>query len=238
LSGSTTTQPLVADLAYFYRRETRSAPRVQIVGGGTESGIADTARGIVTAGMMSRALAPGDPPGLVFTPIAYSAICLVTNAANPVPNLTRAQIQDLVAGRISTWAQIAGSPLNVPLVPAAQSLGTSARTLFRTVFVDLETEVAYQPRTFATAAQMRSFVMSTPAAWGYVDLAFARGLHAVLYEGVACAHDSVRSGAYAARRPLGLVTRGRPRGALGRFLRWIARDATAKRVIASRYVVP
>ena len=37
---------------------------------------------------------------------------------------------------------------------------------------------------------------------------------------------------------LGFVTRGRPRGALARFLRWTRTDATARRVIATRYVLP
>lgn len=37
---------------------------------------------------------------------------------------------------------------------------------------------------------------------------------------------------------LGLLTRGRPTGALQRFLRWTRTDATAKRLIAARYVLP
>ena len=53
-----------------------------------------------------------------------------------------------------------------------------------------------------------------------------------------CTRATVSSGAYPARRTLGFVTRGRPRGELARFLRWVARDATAKRVIATRYIVP
>ena len=83
---------------------------------------------------------------------------------------------------------------------------------------------------------MRDFVRATPAALGYVDLAYARELHSAPYEGIACTQATIRSGAYPARRPLGFVTRGRPRGETARFLRWIARSRTARRVIATRYV--
>ena len=234
LSGASPVQALVADLAFFYRRETPRAPRFAIVGGGTGTGIADAARGIVDAGMSGRALAADDPPGLVFTPLALSAVCLVTNVANPVANLSRAQIQDLVAGRLAAWPQVGGSRLLDPIVPVSFDLTSGARAVFLSAFVDLETPLAFAPHTFSATARVRAFLLVTPAAWGYLDLAFTRGLHAVAYEGVPCS----ASGAYPARRELGLVTRGKPRGALARFLRWIARDPTAKRVIRTRYVVP
>jgi phosphate transport system substrate-binding protein len=238
LSGSTSAGVVAADLAYFYRREARNPPRFSLVGGGTDTGAADAARGIVDAGLMSRDLDADDPAGLVFTPFALSGVCLVTNVANPLPNLTRAQIQELVAGRLTAWPQLPGSPRTDALAAAALDVTTGARSVFLSVFVDVATQLAYRPRTFNTAAQVRDYVSATPAAWGYVDLAYARGLHAVPFEGVPCTRATVVSGAYPARRPLGFVTRGRPRGALARFLRWIASDATARRVIATRYVVP
>jgi len=236
MSGSTPTAAVTADLAYFYRRQLRHPPRFSIVGGGTGTGITDAARGIVDVGLASRALAADDPPGLVFSPIALSGVCLVTNRANPVPGLGRPQIQDLVAGRLTSWTQVPGSARTDPIAPVALDERAGARSVFLSVFVDLETPLAYAPRTLATAAQMRDFVRATPAALGYVDLAFAGELHAVRYEGIACTRTTIRSGAYPARRPLGFVTRGRPRGATARFLRWIGRSRTARRVIATRYV--
>ena len=234
MSGASPARALVADLAVFYRRETRNAPRFSIVGGGTGIGIADAARGIVDAGLSGRALTDADPPGLVFTPLAASAICLVTNAANPLPSLTRAQIQDLVAGRLTSWSQVPGSPRSDPIVHVGFDLTSAARATFLSAFVDLETPLAYQPRTFTATAQVRNFIQVTPGAWGYLDLAFTPGLHTVDYEGTRCS----ATGSYPAQRQMGFVTRGRPRGALARFLRWIKRDATAKRVIRTRYVVP
>jgi phosphate transport system substrate-binding protein len=237
-SGSTSTLPIVADLAYFYGRAVRSAPRFTIVGGGTATGIADAARGIVDAGMVSRALDATDPPGLVVTPIALSGVCLVTNRANPVPGVTRALVQDLVAGRIETWAQVPGSPRTDAVVGVALDRVTGARTVFESAFVDGDTPLANTPRTFLTAAQVRAYVEATPGAWGYVDVAYTAGLHVMRYDGVACGRATIRSGAYPGRRPLGLVTRGRPHGPVARFLRWIATSRKARQVIATRYLNP
>jgi phosphate transport system substrate-binding protein len=236
MSGSTSALPLLADLAYFYGRATREAPRFELVGGGTATGISDAARGIVDAGLVSRNLGPIDPPGLVLTPFALSGVCLVSNRANPVPGLTRAQVQDILAGRVTIWSQVPGSSRTDAIVPVGLDVTTGARLVFEAVFVDTATRIAYAPRTFVTAAQVRDVVEATPAAWGYVDVAFTKSLHAISYEGVACDRATIRSGTYPAQRPLGVVTRGRPRGALARFLRWVATSRKAHQVIATRYI--
>jgi phosphate transport system substrate-binding protein len=172
----------------------------------------------------------------VFTPFAASGVCLVTNRANPVSGVTRAQVQDLVAARTTNWSQVPGSPRGDALVPVALDRTTGARSVFENVFVDVGTQMAYAPRTFLTAAQVRTFVEATPAAWGYVDLAFTRGLHTVPFEGVPCTRATVADGSYPARRELAFATRGAPRGASARFIRWVRADRTARRVIATRYV--
>jgi phosphate transport system substrate-binding protein len=237
-SGAPAAGAVVADLAYFYRHEVRRPPPFSIVGGSAGSGIADVARGIVDAGLSSRPLGAGDPPGLVVTPFALSGICLVTNVANPVPNLTRAELQDLVSGRLTSWSQVPGSPRSDAIAPVAFDPSAGAAVVFLSTFVDLTTTVGYVPRTFFAPADVRDFIEATPSAWGYVDLVFARGLHAVPYEGVPCTKRAILSGAYPARSPLGFVTQGQPRGALARFVRWVTHSATARRVIATRYVLP
>lgn len=236
ISGAFTATALTADLAFFYRRAVRSPPRFNLVGGRTVTGISDVARGISDIGLATRPLGPDDPAGLVFTPFARTGICLVTNRVNPVPGLTRAQVQDLVAARITAWGQVPGSPLADPIVAAALTVGGGARTAFESTFLDAETPQLHVPRTLVTAAQVRDFIKVSPAAWGYVDLAFTEDLHLVPYEGIPCTRETVASGAYPARTELGFVTRGGPKGRVARFIRWVRRSAKARRVIATRYV--
>jgi phosphate transport system substrate-binding protein len=150
---------------------------------------------------------------LVFRPFAASAICLVTHRSNPVPGFDRPQLQGLVGGSLTSWDQFAGAPRAGPTGHAA-----------------------FAPRSFSTAAQMRAFVRATPAAWGYVDLAFTGGLHVVPFEGVPCTRATVADSSYPGRRELSLVTRGAPSRPVARFLRWMRTSRTARRVIATRYV--
>jgi phosphate transport system substrate-binding protein len=236
MSGATPTGNLTADLAYFYRHSVRRPPRFSIVGGGTGTGVADVARGIVDIGLASRPLEPTDPPGLRLSPIAVSGICLATNRANPIPGLNRAQVNDQVAGVLTNWTQVPGSTRTDAIASVGLDERAGGRSVFLSVFIDLTTPIAYQPRTLATAAQVRDYIRETPAALGYIDLAYTGDLHAVPYEGVPCTRATIRSGTYPARRPLSFVTRGRPRGEVRRFLRWIRRAKTARRVVATRYV--
>jgi phosphate transport system substrate-binding protein len=237
MSGASPAQAVVADLAFFYRREHPRAPRFSIVGGGTGVGIADAARGIVDAGLSGRELTPADPRGLRFTPLARSGICMVTHPSNRVPNLTRAQIQALVSGATASWAEVPGAQRDDAITRVAFDPTSAARSVFLSTFVDETTPIA-PATTFTASAQVRDFVAATPSAIAYVDLEFARALHAVPYQGVPCNRATVSAGVYPARRTLGFVTRGRPKGALARFLRWVRTDATARRVIRTRYLLP
>ena len=236
MSGSVVTQALVADLAYFYRHDVRDPPRFSLTGGVTATGIADVRNGIVDGGMVARALGPGDPPGLVLTRIARSGLCLVTNRANPVPGITRAQVQDIVAGRVTIWGQVPGSRRTDPIVPVGRDATTGSAQVFQSIFVDPATPSLFRPITLPTDLAVRDFIAQTPAALGYVDLALTGPLHVLAFDGVGCTRATIRTGAYPGARPLGIVTRGRPRGALARFLRWTRTSRVARRVIATRYL--
>ena len=236
MSGSSTALPVVADLAYFYRRSHPDAPRFSLVGGGSAAGIIDTARGVVDAGLASRERESSDPRGLVFTTFALSGVCLVTNRSNALPDFPHALIQDLVAGRVTSWAQVPGSARTDAIVGAGLIAGGGARTVFTSAFIDPATTVVPPSRSFTTAAQVREFVLSTPAGWSYVDLLYTTGLRVVPYQGIPCTRATVVSGEYPATRPLGTVTRGKPQGTVARFLRWVRTSRVARRVIATRYV--
>jgi phosphate transport system substrate-binding protein len=236
MSGQQITQVLVADLAYFYRHERPRAPRFDLSIGGTDAGLADTVRGISDAALVSRDLEPGDPRGLVLTRLARSGVCLVSHRSNPVPSINRALLQDIVAGRVTNWSQVPGSPRTDPIVPIALDPGVGAAHVFEQVFIDDDTPFAWRPITLLLGLQVRDLVERTPAAFAYLDFAQARSVHAIPYQGVPCTRTAIRDGSYPATRPIGIVTVGRPKGALRRFLRWARTSRTARRVIATRYV--
>jgi phosphate transport system substrate-binding protein len=236
MSGQQITQAVVADLAYFYRHEVRNPPRFELTQGGTAGGLADLARGITDAALVSRVLEAEDPPGLRLRRLAWSGVCLASHHTNPVPGLTRTLVADIVAGRVTSWSQVPGSTRSDPIIPVALDPGTGAAHVFQDAFLDPDAPIGWQPRTLLLSIQARDFVRATPAALTYLDLAAAGPVHAIPYEGHPCTRTTVRDGSYPARRPLGIVTTSKPKPALRRFLRWIRTSPTARRVLNRRYV--
>ena len=236
MSGQQITGAVVADLAYFYRHDTRRPPRFEISGGGTGPGLADLSRGITDAALVSRELEPGDPPGLRMHRLAWSGVCLASHNTNPVPEISRALLQDIVAGRVTSWSQVPGSARTDEIIPVALDPGTGAAHVFEQIFVDLSTPMNWKPVTQLLSIQSRTYVQAHPAAFAYLDLAAANTVHRIAYEGHPCTRATVRDGSYPARRPIGIVTRARPKQALRRFLAWTRTSRTARRVIAAHYI--
>lgn len=235
ISGSTVAFPLVADLAYYFRHAVRNPPRVSIVAGGTEAGVFDAARRVVDIGMVTRGRLPSDPAELRFTPFARSAVCLVTNKANPVPGLTRTQVAQLVSNQPSRWADVTGVG-DAPIVGATLVAGSGGASVFLAEFVDAGTPLTYVPRTFATPPQLAAFIEGTPNAWGYLDLAFSRRLHVVPYEGEPCTREAVIAGRYRGTYDVSFVTRRPVSASARRFIRWVRTSPTARKAIARRFV--
>ena len=81
----------------------------------------------------------------MYTPFAESGVCLVTNVSNPLPNLTRARVQDLVADRVTSWSQVPGAARTGAITSVALDPSGGAPAVFQSVFVDPDTPVTYQP---------------------------------------------------------------------------------------------
>ena len=169
LSGTAVTQSLVADLAYFYRHAIRRPAAVLADRRRSEHRRRDAARGVVDAGMLARNLGPDDPPGLVLTPIALSGLCMMSNPSNPVPDFSRALIQQIFTGQVTSWSQVPGSN-RIDAIETAGILASAASVYWASVFLDQGRRSPTRPRRFTSTAQMRDFVAATPAAWSYADL--------------------------------------------------------------------
>jgi phosphate transport system substrate-binding protein len=236
LSGTQVVQSVLADLAYFYRHSVRNPPRFAFLPGGTSTGVSDAQRGVVEGGLLARNLGGTDPPGMVLTPFALSGLCMITNRSNPVPDFPRAIIQQIFTGQVTNWSQVPGSNRVDPIIPAGAIISSAASAYWASVFLDPGMRITYAPRRFTTTAQVVDFVRATPAGFGYADLSEVQGVHAGTYQGIGCSAANLRNATYPAQRPLGVVTKGQPRGALKRFLRWVRTSPKARQVIATRYI--
>ena len=127
---------------------------------------------------------------------------------NPVPGLTRAQVQDLVAGRVTNWSQVPVRRAPTRSSRRAGSDGGCAAGLRVGVPRRRRHRSPTRRARSPSPRRCRDFVRATPAAWGYVDLALVSRP----------ARDDLRGRALRARDdPHGRLSRTAPaRGGRGR----------------------
>ena len=84
--------------------------KFKIAQGGTQVGINDVKAGHVTIADVSQRTDRRPTAGLVFYPIAKYAICVVTNKANTLSNLTPAQVTSIFTGKTRPGAACPAPP--------------------------------------------------------------------------------------------------------------------------------
>ena len=209
ISGSTSVAPLASLLAKAYLKQYPGRVKFKLAQGGSDVGVADVAAGRVTIGNSSRDPKASDPGGLVFNKIAKDAICIVTNPANKLANLSQAQIQAIFSGQVRNWEDVPGAGttgLDQPRRPH-RGVGHAGR-----VPEDLHglEDVFSGASAKASNGLVQQTVQSDKNAIGYVSQDFVKGTNAVAYQGVGCTCRNAKSGEYGGVRNFWMVTRGAP----------------------------
>jgi phosphate transport system substrate-binding protein len=235
MSGSTTVAPLAAQLARAYLRQCHHCVTFKLLQGGSNIGISDVAHGRVTIGNSSRDPAPGDPGGLVFTPIARDAVCMITNGGNGLSDLSQTQVRGIFSGGIRDWSQVSGATVSGTIDLFTRNAASGTHDAFQKLFMG-STNVANFAPQLPSNGLVEQGVKNDPHGIGYVSLHFSSAVHAVSYEGVACTLRNAKSGQYAGVRNLYMVTRGNPGGAAGAWIHWIRTNGTANSIIAGGWV--
>lgn len=235
MSGSTSVAPLAARLARGYLRQYPRRVRFRLAQGGSDVGVQDVAAGRVSIGNSSRDPRPGDPGGIFFNRVARDALCVVTNSANRIPDLSQATVQGIFTGQIRDWSQVPGSPVQGAINVNVRTPASGTQDSFDNLFLNRR-PVFSGAQARASSGLVQSAVRSDRNAIGYVSLAFASGLSTPAYRGVGCTLRDARSGSYLGARNFWMVTRGRPTGATARWIQWIQQSRRASRVIATEWV--
>lgn len=233
MSGSTSVAPLAAKLAKTYVKTHRVS--FKLLQGGSDVGISDVAHGRVTIGNSSRDPKASDPAGLVFNKIARDAVCLVTNPANRLGNVSSAQIAAIFSGQVRSWSDIPGATATGTIDLVGRTAASGTYDAFNKIFMGgarLSTTMAQK----ASNGLVQQAVKSDKNAIGYVSLAFTAGTNEVAYNGVPCTLRNAKSGQYGGVRNFFMVTRGAAAGATKSWIRWVQKSPTAKAIISSDWV--
>jgi phosphate transport system substrate-binding protein len=204
---------------------------IQVTGGGSGVGIAALINGTTDIAAASRPIKTSEVDklkarfatvGYAF-PIARDGLSVYLNSANPVKELSLAQLRDIYTGRILNWKEVGGKDAAIILYSRENSSGTY--TYFKdNVLMGKD----YSPRaqTLQGTAAVVNAVAQDANGIGYGGAAYAKGIKfaAVKKDDRSPAYlpsmVTVRSGQYPISRYLYLYTRVKPAKEMKAFLDW------------------
>lgn len=119
------TAPLLTDLVAAYK-DVGAAPRVMVV-----------AQSALPAELAARnadlGLTANPAPGQFATPLGYVAFAVVVHPNNPVNALSLAQVRAIVAGEITSWAQVGGPSAPVTVIVREDGSDGARALAFETI---------------------------------------------------------------------------------------------------------
>jgi phosphate transport system substrate-binding protein len=194
--------------------ERRGVRRIEVRRSGAGRGLKALFAGEVDVAGLARPLSKEERDRKPYVAIiGYDALAVWVSDQNPVRTLTSAQLKDLFTGRITSWRSLGGREQRV--VACTEHLDSERATL--QAFQELALGGApYGPvTTRVDPVDCLALVAGDPGAVTVASVAYGRpGLHAVTIDGKEPTPAHVRGGAYLLTRPLLLVARQPPSGAL------------------------
>ena len=172
---------------------------------GSGTGIQAVQEGRCDIGLSSRGLKDEEKAsGLKETVLAYDGIAVIVNPANPVEDLTLAQIADIYTGKITNWSELGGADSEIVCI--GREGGSGTRSGFEEI-VDVKDLCQYRQELSSTGDVIAT-VAQNPGAIGYASLASVKDtVKAVKVGGVTPSEETVKDGTYAIQRPFVLVTK-------------------------------
>ena len=237
ISGATASYPLVSLLAQKYVKTHPKKVKFKITQGGATVGINDVAGGRDTIADVSRDPLPSDPAGLVFYPVAKYAICVITNKANTLSNLTVGQAVSIFTRKLSSWSQVPGASASGSIDVISRTSVAGVLTSFQTLLLEGKkvTSIATEE---ASEGLLKQQVENDPNSIGFVSnyQAGLGGVNVVSYNGVPCNLATATSGQYPGVARFYEVTKGKATGAASAFIGWIEASPAARRIISSQWI--
>jgi phosphate transport system substrate-binding protein len=238
ISGSSTMAPLVVAISKLFGVR-HPGVTVTVKTSASEQGAEDALEGKSDIGMASRDL-EGKELALFAIPIARDGVALVVHKDNPAVGLTKAQIRDILTGKIANWRALAGpdaqirvgtrTPGHSTLEIITHYLGIKPADIKADQVLDDNKDVLL----FA-AAQRGSF---TFVSTGAVDHAIKNGvpIKPLSLDDVPPGSGSIRDGSWPLARPLNLLTRQVPAGLVKTFIEFALSPEVRQTIIDHEFV--
>ncbi|HTA15298.1 MAG TPA: substrate-binding domain-containing protein [Solirubrobacteraceae bacterium] len=235
ISGATASFPLVSLLVQKYEKLNKKV-RFKISQGGTQVGINNVAAGRDSVADVSRDPLPSDPAGLVFYPIAKYYLCVVTNSANKLPNLTQAQAESIFTGKTREWSKVPGATASGPIDLISRNSTAGTLSNFSTLLIGGK-KVSSLASEAPSEGLQRQSIEKDPNSIGFLSGYFAsKGVNDVGFNGVGCTLANANGGSYAGVARFYEVTKGVATGAASAFIGWVKASNAAQKIISTQWI--
>lgn len=169
--------------------------------------------------------------GVKATLIGKDAISVIVHKDNPVKKVSSSQLKAIFTGKLKNWQEIGGPDL--PIKAIIVKKGSATRKVFRKAILDRD---EYEGVKVVTPdAKIVSTVALDKGTIGQISMAFIKGNDKVKPLFVDDQEPSVNNPDYPITRPLNLVTKGFPQGAVKAFIDWTLSPA-GQTVVKNRFV--
>lgn len=201
--GSTSMEKVIGFLSEAYMEEHKNI-KVTYNPTGSSSGIQAVAEGRCDIGLASRDLKDEETKDLQGTIVAIDGIAIIVNPANPIKDLTIAQIGEIYTGKITNWKEVGGS--DAPIVCIGREAASGTRDGFEEV-TDTKDKCQYSQELTSTGDVVQT-VSGNPNAIGYASVASVNdAVNMISVEGIAPTTETIQDGTYKVQRNFVLVTK-------------------------------
>ena len=106
VAGSSSVSPVMEKLIESYKSINPNA-KIELQTSDSTTGVTNAINGTCDIGMASRALKDSEKAkGVQEITIAIDGIAVIVNKANPVENMTKAQVESIFTGKVSKWVDV------------------------------------------------------------------------------------------------------------------------------------
>jgi ABC-type phosphate transport system substrate-binding protein len=163
------------------------------------------------------AITGGEPPdGAFVTPLYEEGIAVIVHPENDIQSVSLETLEDLIAGRITTWSELNGD--NLPVQTVIPFSADETRRHFENI-VFLEGKPEPEAILAPTPSAMLQLVGETPGAIGYLPFSYlADEVRAIQVNNVTPTRENVANGRYPLMIPVIAYASEEPPGALREWI--------------------
>lgn len=235
IAGGTAHIPVMEEAA---KRIMTANPKIRITvaGGGSGVGVQKVGEGLVHIGNTGRPLSDKEVRkyGLKSFAFAIDGVAVAVHPENPVQALTRQQVKDIFAGKISNWKAVGGREGTINLYGRDEASGT--RSVFWKTLLD-KGPVATAANVVPSNGAMKTAIGGDVNAIGYLSIGHVdESVAAVTLDGIEASQENARTGTYKVTRKLYMNTKGEPSDLTKAFIDYILSPEGANIVQSKGYI--